>query len=134
MGHGDMLFLPPGTGFPIRVHGAFVSDQEVHRVTEELKKSGAPEYLEAVIDSSALGTAGSSGEGDEAGNGEDDPLYDKALAFVTETRRASISSVQRHLRVGYNRAARMVESMEAAGAVGPLENGKREGLAPAPAE
>ena len=134
LGHGDMLFLPPGTGFPIRVHGAFVSDQEVHRVTEELKKGGAPEYLEAVIDSSALGAAGSSGESDEAGSGEDDPLYDKALAFVTETRRASISSVQRHLRVGYNRAARMIESMEAAGAVGPLENGKREVLAPEPTE
>tara|TARA_E500000075_G_scaffold122919_1_gene124640 strand:+ start:72 stop:584 length:513 start_codon:yes stop_codon:yes gene_type:complete len=134
LGHGDMLFLPPGTGFPIRVHGAFVSDQEVHRVTEELKKSGAPEYLEAVIDSSALGGVGPSGESDEAGNGEDDPLYDKALAFVTETRRASISSVQRHLRVGYNRAARMIESMEAAGAVGPLENGKREVLAPEPTE
>jgi len=134
LGHGDMLFLPPGTGFPIRVHGAFVSDQEVHRVTEELKKSGAPEYLEAVIDSSAFGSAGASGESDEGGSGEDDPLYDKALAFVTETRRASISSVQRHLRVGYNRAARMIESMEAAGAVGPLENGKREVLAPEPSE
>jgi S-DNA-T family DNA segregation ATPase FtsK/SpoIIIE len=134
LGHGDMLFLPPGTGFPVRVHGSFVSDQEVHRVAQELKQSGAPEYLEAVIDSSALGAAASSGENDEAGNGEDDPLYDKALAFVTETRRASISSVQRHLRVGYNRAARMIESMEAAGVVGPLENGKREVLAPEPVE
>ena len=134
LGHGDMLFLPPGTGFPVRVHGSFVSDQEVQRVAEELKKSGQPEYLEAVIDSSTLSTAVAGGEGDEAGGGEDDPLYDKALAFVTETRRASISSVQRHLRVGYNRAARMVESMEAAGAVGPLENGKREVLAPGPSE
>ena len=116
------------------MHGSFVSDQEVHRVAQELKQSGAPEYLEAVIDSSALGAAASSGENDEAGNGEDDPLYDKALAFVTETRRASISSVQRHLRVGYNRAARMIESMEAAGVVGPLENGKREVLAPEPVE
>jgi len=129
-----MLFLPPGTGFPVRVHGSFVSDQEVHRVAEELKKGGQPDYLEAVIDSSALGGAGATEDSDEAGSGEDDPLYDKALAFVTETRRASISSIQRHLRVGYNRAARMVESMEVAGAVGPLENGKREVLAPEPAE
>ena len=134
LGHGDMLFLPPGTGFPVRIHGSFVSDQEVHRVAEELKQSGQPDYLEAVIDSSALGGAGATEDSDEAGSGEDDPLYDKALAFVTETRRASISSIQRHLRVGYNRAARMVESMEAAGAVGPLENGKREVLAPGPAD
>jgi len=134
LGHGDMLFLPPGTGFPVRVHGSFVSDQEVHRVAEELKNSGQPDYLEAVIDSSALGGAAATEDSDEAGSGEDDPLYDKALAFVTETRRASISSIQRHLRVGYNRAARMVESMEVAGAVGPLENGKREVLAPEPAE
>ncbi len=134
LGHGDMLFLPPGTGFPIRVHGSFVSDQEVHRVTDQLRQSGAPEYLEAVIDSSALGESLSPDENGEAGGGEDDPLYDRALAFVTETRRASISSVQRHLRVGYNRAARMIESMEAAGAVGPLENGKREVLVPPPVE
>jgi len=99
-----------------------------------LRQSGAPEYLEAVIDSSALGESLSPEENGEAGGGEDDPLYDKALAFVTETRRASISSVQRHLRVGYNRAARMIESMEAAGAVGPLENGKREVLVPPPVE
>ena len=118
----------------MRVHGSFVSDQEVHRVAEELKKSGQPDYLEAVIDSTALGGAAATEDSGEAGSGEDDPLYDKALAFVTETRRASISSIQRHLRVGYNRAARMVESMEAAGAVGPLENGKREVLAPEPAE
>jgi len=130
LGHGDMLFMPPGTGFPVRVHGSFVSDQEVHRVAEELRKGGQPEYLEAVVDSSALAAAVPGEDGEDAGGGEDDPLYDKALAFVIETRRASISSVQRHLRVGYNRAARMIESMEAAGAVGPLENGKREILAP----
>jgi S-DNA-T family DNA segregation ATPase FtsK/SpoIIIE len=131
LGHGDMLFMPPGTGLPMRVHGSFVSDQEVHRVAEEIRKSGSPEYLEAVVDSSALaGSLPGEDSGDGAG-GEEDPLYDKALAFVTETRRASISSVQRHLRVGYNRAARMIESMEAAGAVGPLENGKREVIAPA---
>ena len=134
LGHGDMLFMPPGTGFPVRVHGSFVSDQEVHRVAEELRKGGEPEYLEAVIDSSALASAVPGEESDEDAGGEDDPLYDKALAFVIETRRASISSVQRHLRVGYNRAARMIESMEAAGAVGPLENGKREILAPPGAE
>ena len=131
LGHGDMLFMPPGTGLPMRVHGSFVSDQEVHRVAEEIRKSGSPEYLEAVVDSSALaGSLPGEDSGDGAG-GEEDPLYDKALAFVTETRRASISSVQRHLRVGYNRAARMIESMEAAGAVVPLENGKREVIAPA---
>ena len=131
LGHGDMLFMPPGTGLPMRVHGSFVSDQEVHRVAEEIRKSGSPEYLEAVVDSSALAGALPGGDSGDGAGGEEDPLYDKALAFVTETRRASISSVQRHLRVGYNRAARMIESMEAAGAVGPLENGKREVIAPA---
>jgi S-DNA-T family DNA segregation ATPase FtsK/SpoIIIE len=133
LGHGDMLFLPPGTGFPVRVHGSLVSDQEVHRVTEQLRLSGAPEYLESVLDV----TAGNDLSGGElaAGNGEEDPLYDQALAFIVETRRASISSVQRQLRVGYNRAARMIEAMEASGIVGPLENGKREVLAlPSPQE
>ncbi len=132
LGHGDMLFLPPATGFPVRVHGSFVSDQEVHRVADELRQSGTPEYLDAVVDSAVL-TEHLPGEVESEG-GEEDPLYDKALAFVTENRRASISSVQRHLRVGYNRAARMIEAMELAGAVGPLENGKREVLAPPPAE
>ena len=132
LGHGDMLFLPPGTGFPVRVHGSFVSDQEVHRVADQLRSSGEPEYLEAVIDNTALGDSVSVEGLGGSESGEDDPLYDKALSFVTETRRASISSVQRHLRVGYNRAARMVETMEAAGAVGPLENGKRVVLAPPP--
>ena len=132
LGHGDMLFLPPGTGFPIRVHGSFVSDQEVHRVADQLRSSGEPEYLEAVVDNTALGDSVSVEGLGGSNSGEDDPLYDKALSVVTETRRASISSVQRHLRVGYNRAARMVETMEAAGAVGPLENGKREVLAPPP--
>jgi len=132
LGHGDMLFLPPATGFPVRVHGSFVSDQEVHRVAAELRQSGTPEYLDAVVHSAVL-TEHLPGEVESEG-GEEDPLYDKALAFVTENRRASISSVQRHLRVGYNRAARMIEAMELAGAVGPLENGKREVLAPPPAE
>ena len=132
LGHGDMLFLPPGTGYPVRVHGSFVSDQEVLRVTQHLRQSGVPEYLDAVIHSEASQELGSGR--DDAIGGEGDPLYDQALAFVTETRRASISSVQRHLRVGYNRAARMIEAMEAAGVVGPLESGKREVFAPAPVE
>ena len=132
LGHGDMLFLPPGTGYPVRVHGSFVSDQEVLRVTQHLRQSGVPEYLDAVIHSEASQELGSGR--DDAVGGEGDPLYDQALAFVAETRRASISSVQRHLRVGYNRAARMIEAMEAAGVVGPLESGKREVFAPAPVE
>ena len=132
LGHGDMLFLPPGTGYPVRVHGSFVSDQEVLRVTQHLRQSGVPEYLDAVIHSEASQELGSGR--DDAIGGEGDPLYDQALAFVAETRRASISSVQRHLRVGYNRAARMIEAMEASGVVGPLESGKREVFAPAPVE
>ena len=132
LGHGDMLFLPPGTGYPVRVHGSFVSDQEVLRVTQHLRQSGVPEYLDAVIHSEASQELGPGR--DDAIGGEGDPLYDQALAFVAETRRASISSVQRHLRVGYNRAARMIEAMEAAGVVGPLESGKREVFAPTPVE
>ena len=125
LGHGDMLFLPPGTGFPIRVHGSFVSDAEVHRVASQLKSNGSPNYIDAVINGSAGTSDFNESEGVGEG-GEDDPLYDRAVAFVLESQKASISSVQRHLRVGYNRAARMIESMEAAGAVGPLENGKRQ--------
>jgi len=133
LGHGDMLFLPPGTGFPVRVHGSLVSDQEVHRVADQLRSSGAPEYLESVLEVTA-GSGFSGGELD-ADSGEEDELYDQALAFITETGRASISSVQRQLRVGYNRAARMIEAMEASGVVGPLENGKREVFAlPSPQE
>jgi len=132
LGHGDMLFLPPGTGYPVRVHGSFVSDQDVLRVAQHLRQSGAPEYLDAVIEPEVSEDMGS-GRGDAVG-GEGDPLYDQALAFVAETRRASISAVQRHLRVGYNRAARMIEAMEAAGAVGPLENGRREVFVPVPVE
>ena len=132
LGHGDMLFLPPGTGYPVRVHGAFVSDQDVLRVAQHLRQSGAPEFVDAVIEPE-VSEEMSSGRGDAIG-GEGDPLYDQALAFVAETRRASISAVQRHLRVGYNRAARMVEAMEAAGVVGPLENGRREVFAPVPVE
>ena len=132
LGHGDMLFLPPGTGFPVRVHGAFVSDQEVQRVTNQLRQGGSPAYLDNVVNVEFESDFSSGGVG--GGDGEGDPLYDRALAFVTATRRASISSVQRQLRVGYNRAARMIEAMEMAGVVSPLENGKREVLAPAPPE
>ena len=130
LGHGDMLFLPPGTGFPVRVHGSFVSDQEVQKVTDQLRQSGTPEYLESVIETS-LGNDGVNGEVD-SGSGEEDPLYDQAIAFVTETKRASISSVQRQFRVGYNRAARMMEAMEASGVVSTSENGRREVLVPPP--
>ena len=133
LGHGDMLYLPPGTSVPTRVHGAFVDDHEVHKVVDFLKKSGAPEYLEEL-----LHTADSDGEGggngyDDEGGGETDALYDQAVRIVTESRKASISGVQRRLKIGYNRAARMVEEMEKAGIVGPLEaNGSREVLAPPP--
>ncbi len=133
LGQGDMLFLPPGSGIPMRVHGSFVADDEVHQVVDQLKQSRAPEYDDAVLDASlTAGTSSVEAVGDGPG-GEQDPLYDRALQLVTETRRASISAVQRQLRVGYNRAARMIEAMEQAGAVGPLEsNGRREVLAPPP--
>lgn len=133
LGQGDMLFMPPGTGMPTRVHGAFVSDEEVQRVTDFLRASGSPEYEPTVLQGAPeTGAGGDASGGDD---GEQDPLYDQAVAFVTETRRASISAVQRRLRVGYNRAARLIESMENAGLVSPLEsNGKREVLAPPPPE
>jgi S-DNA-T family DNA segregation ATPase FtsK/SpoIIIE len=131
LGHGDMLFLPPGTGLPIRIHGAFVDDHEVHNVVDNLKKSGQPQYLEEVVNGPPESESGFSVEG--GSDAEEDPLYDQAVQIVTETRRASISGVQRRLRIGYNRAARLVEAMEQAGVVGPLEsNGNREVLAPPP--
>jgi S-DNA-T family DNA segregation ATPase FtsK/SpoIIIE len=130
LGHGDMLYLPPGSGTPVRVHGAFVSDNEVHRVVEYLRSRGAPEYVHEILQG-ADDQEGSE-EGSEAG-GEQDPLYDQAVAIVTESRRASISGVQRRLKIGYNRAARMIEEMERAGVVGPLQsNGSRDVLAAAP--
>jgi DNA segregation ATPase FtsK/SpoIIIE, S-DNA-T family len=134
LGHGDMLYLPSGTSTPIRVHGAFVSDNEVHTVVKALRAMGSPNYIEEVVLSSAgadvLGLDPVSiGELD----GEQDPLYDQAVRIVTETRKASISGIQRRLKVGYNRAARMVETMEEAGIVGSLQtNGFREVLAPPP--
>jgi S-DNA-T family DNA segregation ATPase FtsK/SpoIIIE len=131
LGQGDMLYQPPGTGYPQRVHGAFVSDSEVHRVVEYLKSLGEPDYIEGIL----TGGEGGEGEGGEAGEGggggEADPLYDEAVAIVLRTRRASISAVQRHLRIGYNRAARLIEDMERAGLVSPMQsNGNREVLAP----
>jgi len=137
LGHGDMLFLQPGTSLPVRVHGAFVSDQEVHRVVGKLKVLSPPVYLDEVLDGPSAPIPGLSGEpaanGEEGGDPEQDPLYDEAVKIVTESRKASISGVQRRLKIGYNRAARMIEAMEAAGLVGPLQsNGSREVLAPPP--
>ena len=133
LGHGDMLYLPPGTSVPLRVHGAFVDDHEVHKVVQDWKKRGEPDYLEGVIDEStnSIPVPGLSSEGEEGSDDESDPLYDEAVAFVLETRKASISSVQRKLRVGYNRAARLIETMEAAGLVSEMgHNGSREILVP----
>ncbi|CAD6507573.1 hypothetical protein LMG27952_00101 [Paraburkholderia hiiakae] len=130
LGQGDMLFLPPGTGYPQRVHGAFVADEEVHAVVEYLKQFGEPEYVEGILEGPASEGAPQDLFGDSP-EAEADPLYDEAVAFVVRTRRASISSVQRQLRIGYNRAARLVEQMEAAGLVSPMGiNGSREVLVP----
>jgi len=133
LGQGDMLFQPPGVGYPSRVHGAFVSDAEVHKVVEHLKAQGGPQYLEGILE----GTANGNGNGDdgvsvEGADAESDPMYDQAVAIVLQTRRPSISLVQRHLRIGYNRAARLIEQMERAGLVSPMQtNGNREVLVPA---
>jgi len=128
-----MLYLPPGTAVPIRIHGAFVDDHEVHKVVENLRQRGKPQYLEEVL--TGPPESGGNGGGGEGGDSEADPLYDEAVRIVTETRKASVSGIQRRLKIGYNRAARMVEAMELAGIVGPLEaNGQREVLAPPPPE
>ncbi len=139
LGHGDMLYLPPGTATPDRVHGAFVDDHEVHNVVNWLRSQGAPQYIEGVLeevqatsDGKFINDAGLPQDGEEGGDA-DAQLYDKAVRIVTESRRASISGVQRHLRIGYNRAARLIEQMEQDGVVSaPQHNGNREVLAPPP--
>ena len=133
LGMGDMLYMPPGTGLPVRVHGAFVSDEEVHRVVDYLKSQGEPNYIEGILDG---GTGEEGGDGlpnlEGAGGSEADALYDQAVAIVLKNRRASISLVQRHLRIGYNRAARLLEQMEQSGLVSTMQsNGNREILVPA---
>jgi S-DNA-T family DNA segregation ATPase FtsK/SpoIIIE len=133
LGQGDMLYLPPGTGLPQRVHGAFVADQEVHKVVDYLKQQGEPEYVEGVLDADEGGAA--AGELGAGEGGEADPLYDQAVQIVLQTRRPSISLVQRHLRIGYNRAARLIEQMEQAGLVSAMQaNGNREVLVPSRGE
>ncbi|OIR12378.1 DNA translocase FtsK [mine drainage metagenome] len=132
LGQGDMLYMPPGTGYPMRLHGAFVSDQEVHKVVNYLKAQGEPNYIDGILTNEAEegGADFKSGDVAEKG-GEVDPLYDEAVGIVLKTRRASISSVQRQLRIGYNRAARLIEDMERAGLVSAMQsNGNREVLAP----
>jgi S-DNA-T family DNA segregation ATPase FtsK/SpoIIIE len=135
LGHGDMLYLPAGTSLPTRVHGAFVSDQEVHGVVRSLRASGQPAFIEEVLEGPSGEVPGLKPEASASGelDGEQDALYDQAVRIVTETRKASISGIQRRLKIGYNRAARMVETMEEAGIVGSLQsNGFREVLAPPP--
>ncbi|MED5387782.1 MAG: DNA translocase FtsK 4TM domain-containing protein, partial [Pseudomonadota bacterium] len=137
LGHGDMLYLPGGKSVPERVHGAFVSDEEVHRVCDDWRKRGEPNYLEEILDGGSDLNAPMPGMESAGGGGDDenDPLYDEAVAYVTQSRRASISSVQRKLKIGYNRAARLVEAMEMAGVVSEAgHNGQREVLAPPPVE
>jgi len=136
LGHGDMLYLPPGTSLPTRVHGAFVADHEVHAVVRHLKKGSPPRYLDEILEDPVSPTQGLYGIDKFPGaDAEQDPLYDQAVQVVMDTRKASISGVQRRLKIGYNRAARMVESMESAGLVGPLQsNGAREILVPSVAE
>jgi DNA segregation ATPase FtsK/SpoIIIE-like protein len=133
LGMGDMLYMPPGTGLPVRVHGAFVSDDEVHRVVKHLQSTGEPNYIEGILEGGVL-EEGGGGEGAAAGEGggEADALYDQAVQVVLKNRKASISLVQRHLRIGYNRAARLIEQMEQSGLVSPMQsNGNRDILVPA---
>jgi S-DNA-T family DNA segregation ATPase FtsK/SpoIIIE len=135
LGMGDMLYMPSGTGLPIRVHGAFVSDEEVHRVVSYLKaQGGEPNYIEGVLEGGTLdGEDGALGA--DVGGGEKDPMYDQAVEVVLKNRKASISLVQRHLKIGYNRAARLVEDMEKAGLVSAMSGaGQREILVPARSE
>ena len=132
LGQGDMLYLAPGTGLPMRVHGAFVSDEEVHRVVEYLKEQGEPNYIEGILEGGTLDGEGEGGSASaEGGDGESDAMYDQAVAIVLQHRKASISLVQRHLRIGYNRAARLLEQMEKSGLVSAMStNGNRDLLVP----
>ncbi|MEK8049043.1 DNA translocase FtsK 4TM domain-containing protein [Ideonella sp. DXS22W] len=134
LGQGDMLYLTPGGGLPVRVHGAFVSDDEVHRVVEYLKSQGEPNYIEGILEGGVLdgdGDGGGGAGGAGGGDGESDPMYDQAVAIVLQNKKASISLVQRHLRIGYNRAARLLEQMEKSGLVSSMAtNGNRELLVP----
>ena len=138
LGQGDMLFLAPGTGLPVRVHGAFVADEEVHHVVDHLKKVGPPDYIDGLLDGPVGDDAEvGAGQGNDGagGDAEADPMYDQAVEVVLKTRRPSISLVQRHLRIGYNRAARLIEAMEKAGLVTPMNGaGGREVIAPSRAE
>ena len=141
LGQGDMLYMPPGTGLPVRVHGAFVADDEVHRVVNYLKKLGGVNYIEGILEGGVLdgegegGAAGEGGAGGAGGDPESDPMYDQAVEIVLKNKRASISLVQRHLRIGYNRAARLLDAMEKAGMVSSMQtNGNRDILVPAKAE
>ena len=130
LGQGDMLYLPPGTGLPQRVHGAYVADAEVHRVVDHLRKQGEVQYIDGILEGpESLEGEGTAGEGGVSG--ESDPLYDQAVQIVLQNKRASISLVQRHLRIGYNRAARLLEQMERAGLVSAMAtNGNRDILVP----
>jgi DNA segregation ATPase FtsK/SpoIIIE-like protein len=132
LGMGDMLYMPPGTGLPIRVHGAFVSDDEVHRVVKHLQETGEPNYIEGILEGGVAEEGGADGVPAGEGGGESDAMYDQAVQVVLKNRRASISLVQRHLRIGYNRAARLLEQMEQSGVVSPMQsNGNRDILVPA---